>query len=121
MQLSGVFFSKSTDMKLVYILVGTLFTSCSLLSACFSIFVLPPRYVCMCNFLGKSKQTQVVYMHLNLSSSYTTINNYIANLLSSMKIKPKIIGISESRLQINKQSINNISLPNYVYEHTPCV
>ena len=35
-QLSGIFFSKSTDTKLVYILVGTLFTSCSLLSACFS-------------------------------------------------------------------------------------
>ena len=36
-----------------------------------------------------------------------------------MKIKPQIIGISESRLRINKQPINNISLPNYVYEHTP--
>ena len=36
-----------------------------------------------------------------------------------MKTKPKVIGISESRLQINKQLINNISLPNYVYEHTP--
>ena len=30
-----------------------------------------------------------------------------------------IIGISESRLQINEQPINNISLPNYVYEHIP--
>ena len=36
-----------------------------------------------------------------------------------MKTKPKIIGISESRLQINKQQINNILLPNYVYEHIP--
>ena len=36
-----------------------------------------------------------------------------------MEIKPKIIGISESRLQKNKQHITNISLPNYVYEHTP--
>ena len=36
-----------------------------------------------------------------------------------MKIKPKIIGISESRLQKSKQHITNISLPNYVYEHTP--
>ena len=35
-----------------------------------------------------------------------------------MKIKPKIIGISESRLQKSKQNITNISLPNYVYEHT---
>ena len=38
-----------------------------------------------------------------------------------MKIKPKIIGISESRLQKRKQNIINISLPNYVYEHTPTV
>ena len=36
-----------------------------------------------------------------------------------MKTRPKIVGISESGLQINKQPINNISLPNYVYEHTP--
>ena len=36
-----------------------------------------------------------------------------------MKIKPKIIGISESRLQKSKQQITNISLPNYVHEHTP--
>ena len=36
-----------------------------------------------------------------------------------MKIKPKIIGISESRLQKSKQNITNISLPNYMYEHTP--
>ena len=36
-----------------------------------------------------------------------------------MKIKPKIIGISESRLQKSKQHITNISLPNYVYEHNP--
>ena len=35
-----------------------------------------------------------------------------------MKTKPKIIGISENRLQIRKQS-NNISLLNFAYEHTP--
>ena len=36
-----------------------------------------------------------------------------------MNIKPKIIGISESRLQTSKQHKTNISLPNYVYERTP--
>ena len=36
-----------------------------------------------------------------------------------MKVKLKIIGISESRLQENKQHITNISFPDYVYEHTP--
>ena len=56
-------------------------------------------------------------MHLNISSlSYHQQELY--NLLSSIKTKPIIKGISESRLQINKQPIN-ISLPNYVYEHTP--
>ena len=38
-----------------------------------------------------------------------------------MKIKPKIIEISESRLQKSKQHTINISLPNYVYERTPTV
>ena len=36
-----------------------------------------------------------------------------------MKIKPKIIGISESRLQKSKQHITNISLLSYFYEHIP--
>ena len=36
-----------------------------------------------------------------------------------MNTKPKMIGISDSRLQISKQPINIISLPNYIYEHTP--
>ena len=57
-------------------------------------------------------------MHLNISSlSYHHLE--LHNLISDMKIKPKIIGISESRLQKSKQHITNISLPNYVYEHTP--
>ena len=57
-------------------------------------------------------------MHLNISSlSYHHLELY--NLIADMKIKPKIIGISESRLQKSKQYITKISLPNYVYEHTP--
>ena len=57
-------------------------------------------------------------MHLNISSlSYHHLELY--NLIADMKIKPKIIGISESRLQKSKQHITNISLPDYVYEHTP--
>ena len=56
----------------------------------------------------------VLYMHLNKSSlSYHHQELYYP--LSSTKTKPKIIGISESRLQICKQPINNILLPNYVY------
>ena len=57
-------------------------------------------------------------MHLNISSlSYHHLELY--NLISSLKIKLNIIGISETRLQNGKEPITNISLPNYVYEHTP--
>ena len=64
------------------------------------------------------KKQQNLYMHLNISSlSYYHLELY--NLVLDMKIKPKIIGISESRLQKSKQNTTNISLPNYVYEHTP--
>ena len=57
-------------------------------------------------------------MHLNISSlSYHHLDLY--NLLSNLRIKPNIIGISETRLQRGKQPITNISLTKYVYEHTP--
>ena len=60
--------------------------------------------------------SQMLCMHLNISSlSYHHLELY--NLLSTLKIKPNIIGISETRLQKGKP-ITNISLPNYVYEHT---
>ena len=56
-------------------------------------------------------------MHLNICSlSYPDLELY--NLLSNLKTKPNIIGISETRLQSGKQPITSISLPNYVYEHT---
>ena len=57
-------------------------------------------------------------MYLNISSlSYHHLELY--HLLSNLKIKPNIVGISETRLQKEKQPITNISLPNYAYEHTP--
>ena len=57
-------------------------------------------------------------IHLNISS-LPYHHQELYKPLSSMKTKPKIIGISESMLQINKQPVNNISLPNDVHEHTP--
>ena len=61
--------------------------------------------------------SQLFCMHLNISYlSYRHLEPY--NLLSNLKIKPNIIGISEARLQKGKQPITNISLPNYVCEHT---
>ena len=56
-------------------------------------------------------------MHLNISS-LSDHHLELYNLISSLKIKPNIIGISETRLQKGKQ-ITNIYLPNYVSEHTP--
>ena len=74
--------------------------------------------ISMFNFHELSTKKQNLYMHLNISSlSYHHLELY--NLIADMKIKPKIIGISESRLQKSKQHITNISLPNYVYEHNP--
>ena len=63
--------------------------------------------------------SQLFCIHLNIYSlSYHHLE--LCNLLSTLKIKPNIIGISETRLQKGKQPIfTNISLPNYVYEHTP--
>ena len=57
------------------------------------------------------------------SKTFTCIKNvsslYYHHL--DMKIKPKIIENSESRLQKSKQHTTNISLPNYVYERSPTV
>ena len=59
--------------------------------------------------------SQLFCMRLNKSSvCYHHLGLY--NLLSNLKIKPNMIGISETRLQSGKQPITNISLSNYVYE-----
>ena len=57
-------------------------------------------------------------MQLNiLSLSFHHLELY--NLISCLKIKPNTTEISETRLKNGKEPITNISLPNYVYEHTP--
>ena len=54
--------------------------------------------------------SQFFSMHLNISSlSYHHLELY--NLISNLKIKPNIIGISDTRLQKGKEPIRNISLP----------
>ena len=76
----------------------------------------PTEFKNTLNELSTKKQN--LYMHLIISSlSYHHLE--LHNLLTDMKIKPKIIGISEIRLEKSKQHITNISHPNYVYEHTP--
>ena len=61
--------------------------------------------------------SQFFSMYLNISS-LSDHHLELYNLISSLKIKPNIIGISETRLQKGKQQITNIYLPNYVSEHT---
>ena len=34
-------------------------------------------------------------------------------------MKPNVIGLSETRLRKNRQSLSNVNLVNYVYESTP--
>ena len=62
--------------------------------------------------------SQFFSVHLDIYYlSYHHLESY--NLIFSLKIKPNIIEISEIRLQKGKEPITNISLPNYVHEHTP--
>ena len=57
-----------------------------------------------------------LYMQLKIWSFI--YHQELYNLLSNLKTNPIIIRISESRLQKSKQPINNISLLNYIYQHT---
>ena len=58
-----------------------------------------------------------LYMHLNISSR-PYHHEELYTLLNSLKVKPKIIAISESRIRKDRQPISNISLQNYTYDHT---
>ena len=55
---------------------------------------------------------------MNISSISYHIDNSTA-FINNCKIKPKVIGLSESRLRKNRQPLSNINLENYVYESTP--
>ena len=56
-------------------------------------------------------------MHLNISS-LPYHHKETHPLLSSLKVKPKILAISERRIRKNRQTISNFSLQNYAYEYT---
>ena len=55
--------------------------------------------------------SQLFYIYLNISSP--SYHHHIYNVLSSLKIKSYIIGISGTNFQRGKQQISN-----YVYENT---
>ena len=57
-------------------------------------------------------------MHLNISSLPYHFNQF-SELLNDLKIKWKIIGITQSRLRSEKSPLSDINLPNYEIEHEP--
>ena len=54
---------------------------------------------------------------MNISSTSYHIDDLTA-FINNCKIKSKLIGLSETRLRKNRQSLSNIYLENYVYEST---
>ena len=101
-QLSGIFFVKFTDTKLVYKLVVTqlnLFITFNVLFFQFS-FVLPAIYVRMRNFTGKPKETQVVYMQRFIVHVHQISQDFIFyNLGISSLILTKMESILKPRFQ----------------------
>ena len=57
-------------------------------------------------------------LHLNISSLPYNFDQ-LETLLTILKVKFDILGITESRLKTGKQPINNIDLKGYVVESTP--
>ena len=57
-------------------------------------------------------------LHLNISSLPYNFDQ-LETLLTTLKVKFDILGITESRLKTGKQPINNIDLQGYVVESTP--
>ena len=70
------------------------------------------------NDLEIASDTHGTYLHINISSLSYHHSELLA-LISNLKIKPKIIAITESRLTTGKTPLTNISIPNYHIEHTP--
>ena len=56
-------------------------------------------------------------LHLNISSLPYNFDQ-LETLLTTLKVKFDILGITESRLNTGKQPINNIDLQRYVVEST---
>ena len=72
------------------------------------------------NFYKKNadQNSDNLLIHMNISSISYHIDDLTA-FINNCKIKPKLIGLSETRLRKNRQPLSNINLENYVYESTP--
>ena len=71
------------------------------------------------NFYKKNadQNSDNLLIHMNISSISYHIDDLTA-FINNCKIKPKLIGLSETRLRKNRQPLSNINLENYVYEST---
>ena len=65
-----------------------------------------------------SKSNSSHFVHLNISSLPFHIDE-LKLMINSMDFIPEVIGITESRIKKDKQSITDITLDNYLIEHTP--
>ena len=68
--------------------------------------------------INADKNSDNLFIHMNISSISNHID-YLTAFINNCKIKPKVIGLSETRLRKNRQPLSNINLENYVYESTP--
>ena len=57
-------------------------------------------------------------LHFNISSLSYNIDQ-LTTIINTLRVKFEILGITESRIRIDKQAINNIHLEGYVIESTP--
>ena len=68
--------------------------------------------------INTDQNSDNLFIHMNISSISYHVDN-LTPLINNCKIKPRVIGLSESRLRKNRQSLSNTNLENYVYESTP--
>ena len=67
--------------------------------------------------INAEQNSDNLFRHMNISSTSYHIDDLTA-FINSCKIRPKLIGLSETRIRKNRQPLSNINLENYVYEST---
>ena len=69
-------------------------------------------------FLLSGMSPNISFFHLNISSLTFHFEELIV-LMAENKLNFDFLGISETRLKLNRNSLNPISMPGYNIEHTP--
>ena len=65
-----------------------------------------------------TKSKRQLCKDINISAISYHIDDLVS-LITNCKTKPKVIGISESRIRTGRPFLSNINIVNYSYEHTP--